>query len=125
MKVGSLYGKYESFHPMSEKVGLQIRELVHDGSIAGHANHRITPVVADRAIDRPAELDAKAEDYRPYHLAGELQRDCGLRAIAATERLTLDRLVDGWVIALEKGRMQGLAPLQVEKLHQFATPTVY
>jgi len=111
VKFGSLYGKYESFHAMSEKVGERIRDLVEDGVIAGPAHQRITAEVADRAIERLAELDAKAEDYRAYHLAAELQRECGLRAIEATERLTPDRLVGGYVIALEKGGKELARPV--------------
>lgn len=111
VKFGSLYGKYESFHAMSEKMGEKIRDLVEDAIIAGPAHQRITPEVADRAIERLAELDAKAEGHRAYHLAAELQRECGLRAIEATERLTPDRLVGGYVIALEKGGKELARPV--------------
>jgi hypothetical protein len=111
VKFGALYGKYESFHSMSEKMGEKIRDLVEDGIISGPAHQRITPEVADRAIERLAELDAKAEDFRAYHLAAELQRECGLRAIEATKRLTPDRLVGGFVIALEKGGKELARPV--------------
>jgi site-specific recombinase XerD len=111
VKFGALYGKYESFHAMSEKMGEKIRDLVEDGVIAGPDHQRITPEVADRAIERLAELDAKAEDFRAYHLAAELQRECGMRAIEATERLTPDRLVEGYVIALEKGGKELARPV--------------
>jgi site-specific recombinase XerD len=111
VKFGALYGKYESFHAMSERMGEKIRDLVEDGVIAGPDHQRITPEVADRAIERLAELDAKAEDYRAYHLAAELQRECGLRAIEASERLTPDRLVNGYVIALEKGGKELARPV--------------
>ena len=111
VKFGSLFGKYESFHAMSEKMGVKIRYQVEEGTVAGPAHDRITPEVADRAIERLAELDAKAEDYRAYHLAAELQRECGLRAIEATERLTPDRLVEGYVIALEKGGKEMARPV--------------
>jgi len=111
VKFGSLFGKYESFHAMSEKMGVKIRYQVEEGTVAGPAHDRITPEVADRAIERLAELDAKAEDYRAYHLAAELQRECGLRAIEATERLTPDRLEGGYVIALEKGGKELARPV--------------
>jgi len=111
VKFGSLFGKYESFHAMSEKMGEKIRDLVEDGIIAGPAHQRITADVSDRAIERLAELDAQAEGSRAYHLAAELQRECGLRAIEATERLTPDRLVNGYVIALEKGGKELARPV--------------
>src|SRR5262245_21566937 len=114
VKFGSLYGKYESFHAMSEKMGEKIRDLVEEGVIAGPAHQRITPEVADRAIERLAELDAQAEGSRFYHLAAELQRECGLRAIEATERLTPDRLVGGYVIALEKGGKELARPVPAD-----------
>ena len=111
VKFGSLYGKYESFHAMSEKMGEKIRYQVEEGAVAGPSHERITPEVADRAIERLAELDAKSEDYRAYHLAAELQLECGLRAIEATKRLTPDRLVEGYVIALEKGGKELARPV--------------
>jgi site-specific recombinase XerC len=124
VKFGSLYGKYESFHAMSEKMGERIRDLVEDGIIAGPAHQRITPEVADLAIERLAVFDAQAKDYRAYHLAAELQRECGLRAIEATERLTPNRLVNGYVIALEKGGKELAHPVPPElyrKLEEFFT----
>jgi len=114
VKFGSLYGKYESFHAMSERIGVKIRDLVEDGIIAGPDHQRITPEVADRAIERLAELDAQAEGSRAYHLAAQLQRECGLRAIEATERLTPDRLVGGYVVALEKGGKELARPVPAE-----------
>jgi integrase len=114
VKFGALHGKYESFHAMSEKMGEKIRDLVEDGVIAGPVHQRITPEVADRAIERLAELDAQFEGSRAYHLAAELQRECGLRAIEATERLTPDRLVEGYVIALEKGGKELARPVPAD-----------
>jgi integrase len=111
VKFGALYGKYESFHAMSEKMGEKIRDLVEDGIIAGPSHERITPEVAERAIERLAGLDAQADGSRAYHLAAELQRECGLRAIEATDRLTPDRLVGGYVIALEKGGKELARPV--------------
>jgi hypothetical protein len=111
VKFGALHGKYESFHAMSERMGEKIRDLVEDGIIAGPAHQRITPEVADRAIERLADLDAQAEGCRAYHLAAELQRECGLRAIEATERLSPDRLLGGYVIALEKGGKELARPV--------------
>jgi len=111
VKFGAMFGKYESFHAMSEKMGEKIRYQVEEGTIAGPAHDRITPEVADRAMERLAELDAKAEDLRAYHLVAELQRECGLRAIEATERLTPDRLEGGFVIALEKGGKEMARPV--------------
>jgi site-specific recombinase XerC len=114
VKFGALYGKYESSHAMSEKMGERIRDLVEDGVVAGPDHQRITPEVADRAIERLRELDAQAEGSRAYHLAAELQRECGLRAIEATERLTPDRLVGGYVIALEKGGKELARPVPAD-----------
>jgi len=111
VKFSALFGKFESFHAVSIRMGEKIRDLVEDGIIAGPDHQRITPEVADRAIERLAELDAKAENFRGYHLAAELQRECGLRAIEATERLTPDRLVNGYVIALEKGGKELARPV--------------
>lgn len=115
VKFGALYGKYESFHSVSEKVGAEIRDLVEDGVIHGPEHQRITPKVAARAIERLRELDERAEVEtglpRAYALAAELQRRCGLRAIEATERLTSDRVRDGHVVVLGKGGRERSRPL--------------
>jgi len=124
VKFSALFGKFESFHAVSIRMGEKIRDMVEDGIIAGPVHQRITPDVADRAIRRLAELDAKAEDFRAYHLAAELQRECGLRAIEATERLTPDRLVGGKVIALEKGGKEMARPVPPDlyrELQEFFT----
>lgn len=115
VKFGALYGMYESFHAMSEKLGVEIRELVEDGIIRGPERQRITPEVAARAIERVRELDKRFEVEtglpRAYALAAELQRRCGLRAIEATERLTADRLRGELVVVLGKGGRERSLPL--------------
>lgn len=100
VKFMSLYGKYESARAMSHKFGLKIRDLVRAGVLPSAAHQRITSDVADRAIARLRELDG---DSRAYHLAAELQRHVGLRALEATERLTPDCLVDAQVVVQGKG----------------------
>ena len=100
VKFGSVYGKYESASSVSQRFGRKIRELVAAGVIRGPSHPRITAEVADRVIARLRELDGAS---RGYHLAAELQRWVGLRAIEATERLTPERLVDGQVVVHGKG----------------------
>jgi hypothetical protein len=86
--------------------------------------------VAERAIARLQELDARVEaetgQPRGYGLAAELQRTCGLRAIEATERLTRDRPADGQVAVLGKGgRVRSLAvpPNLFQRLESFFAKT--
>jgi len=115
VKFAACYGKYESFHAMSEKLGREIRELVEDGVIRSPEHQRVTPAVAERAIQRLHELDersrVKAGVPRAYGLAAELQRHCGLRALEATERMTRDRVAADHVVVWGKGGKQRSRPL--------------
>jgi hypothetical protein len=81
------------------------------GTTAEPAHERITPAIAQRALDRLRVLDERFEVAtglpRGYHLASELQSRCGLRAFEATERLTPDRLAGGDVVG-KGGRERGL-----------------
>jgi len=110
VKFGALYGKYESFHAMSMKMGAKIREFQKQGLLASAAHPRITAEVADRAIDRLRELDAQCP-ARAYHIAAELQRHCGLRAEEATARMKAERLGDQTVVVLGKGGKERALPV--------------
>lgn len=97
VKFGALYGKYESFHAMSQKMGKKIREFVRTGQLAGPERPHVTPGVRTEAIERLKELDRRAEARsgvpRGYHLACELQKEAGLRAVEATGRLKANSLL--------------------------------
>jgi len=91
-KFGAIYGKYESYHAMSKWAGEQIREMKAAGLLAGPDRPHVSPAVQQAAIERLKELDGRHElrtgELRGYSLALELQKEGGLRAIEATERLT-------------------------------------
>ncbi len=122
VKFGAAYGKYESFKSAGRKIAVKIRERVATGTTAGPAHQRVTGEVADRALAHLRELDERFEVAtglaRGYHLAAELQSRCGLRAVEATERLTLDRLVEGNVIVQGKGGRERRLPLPQDLLHR-------
>jgi hypothetical protein len=61
VKFGALYGKWESFHALSKKLGEQIRELSRSGQLRGPARPHVTPEVRQAVLDRLRALDAKAE----------------------------------------------------------------
>ncbi len=104
VKFGALYGKWESFHAMSKKLGVRIREL----KLPGPQRPHVTPDVRQAAHDRLRDLDAQAEAKsgrpRGYALALELQKEASLRSIEATDRFTSGSLVgNGKIEILGKG----------------------
>jgi len=109
VKFGAVYGKYESFHAMSKKMGKAIRESRNEGKLRGPHRPRVTIPVRERTIERLKQLDDKAElrtgQPRGYHLALRLQKEASLRAIEASERLTRASLKG---IHGERGRIEVL-----------------
>ncbi len=97
VKFGALYGKWESFHALSKKLGEKIRELSRAGQLRGPARPHVSPEVRAAIIDRLRHLDALAEarkgEPRGYALALELQKEGSLRSIEATNRLTRESLL--------------------------------
>ncbi len=97
VKFGALYGKWESFHALSKKLGVKIRELSRAGELRGPARPHVSPEVRAAAIERLRALDARAEARtglpRGYALALELQKEASLRSIEATDRLTRGSLL--------------------------------
>ncbi len=100
VKFGALYGKWESFHAMSKKLGARIRAL----KLPGPQRPHVTPDVRRAAHDRLRELDAQAEAKsgrpRGYALALELQKEASLRSIEATDRFTARCLLAPGLIAV-------------------------
>ena len=90
VKFGALYGKWESFHALSKKLGEQIRELSRSGQLRGPSRPHVTPEVRQAVLDRLKALDAGAEARtgapRAYSLVLELQKEASLRSIEATDR---------------------------------------
>ncbi|MBI2931574.1 MAG: site-specific integrase [Planctomycetes bacterium] len=128
VKFGALYHKFESFRSTGRKISALVRERVAGGAIASPEHQRVTPEVAQRAMDRLRELDERFEIKtglpRGYHLAAELQSRCGLRAFEATERMTPQRLAD--VDVIEKGGLERTIQIPqdlLERLREFFTTT--
>src|SRR5436190_18609436 len=97
VKFGALYGKWESFHALSKKVGEQIRELSRSGQLRGPSRPHVSPEVRAAVIDRLRHLDGLAEvrkgEPRGYALSLELQKEGSLRSIEATDRFTRPSLL--------------------------------
>jgi hypothetical protein len=97
VKFGALYGKWESFHALSKKLGEQIREMSRSGQLRGPARPHVSPEVRAAVIDRLRQLDRLAEgrkgEARGYALALELQKEGSLRSIEATDRFTRQSLL--------------------------------
>jgi hypothetical protein len=106
VKFGALYGKWESFHALSKKLGEKIRELSRSGQLRGPARPHVTPEVRQAVLDRLRALDAKAEALtglpRGYALALELQKEASLRSIEATDRFARQSLAG---LEGDKGRI--------------------
>lgn len=96
VKFGALYGRWESFHALSKKFGVRIRELSRAGELRGPARPHVTPEARQAVLGRLRHLDAQAEartgQPRAYGLALELQKEASLRSIEATERFTRQSL---------------------------------
>ncbi len=106
VKFGALYGKWESFHALSKKIGATIRELSRSGQLRGPARPHVSPEVRAAVVDRLRHLDALAEgrkgDPRGYALALELQKEGSLRSIEATARFGRQSLLG---VEGDKGRI--------------------
>lgn len=106
VKFGALYGKWESFHALSKKLGEKIRELSRSGQLRGPARPHVTPEVRHAVLERLRVLDAKSEDRtclpRGYALALELQKEASLRSIEATDRFDRNSLAG---LAGNRGRI--------------------
>ena len=61
MKFGALYGKWESFHALSKKLGEKIREFSRSGQLRGPERPHVSPEVRDSVIERLRHLDGLAE----------------------------------------------------------------
>src|SRR5581483_4351559 len=90
VKFGALYGKWESFHALSKKLGEKIREMSRSGQLRGPARPHVSPEIRQAVLERLQALDALAEarsgQPRGYALALELQKEASLRSIEATDR---------------------------------------
>src|SRR6185436_8431297 len=97
VKFGALYGKWESFHAISKKLGEKIRELSRSGELRGPARPHVSPEVRQAVLERLRHLDQVAElrtgQPRAYALALELQKEAALRSIEATDRFTRGSLL--------------------------------
>jgi hypothetical protein len=97
VKFGALYGKWESFHALSKKLGEQVRELSRSGQLRGPSRPHVSPEVRAAVIDRLRHLDGLSEARtgvpRGYALALALQKEGSLRSIEATERFTRESLL--------------------------------
>src|SRR6185436_5222313 len=97
VKFGAVYGKWESFHALSKKVGDAIREAARSGQLRGPSRPHVSAEVRAAVIDRLRHLDSLAEarkgESRGYALALELQKEGSLRSIEATDRLTRQSLL--------------------------------
>ncbi len=106
VKFGALYGKWESFHALSKKIGEKIRELSRSGQLHAPSRPYVSREVRAAVIDRLRHLDelagARNGEPRGYALALELQKEGSLRSIEATERLTRQSLLG---VEGEKGRI--------------------
>jgi hypothetical protein len=106
VKFGALYGKWESFHALSKKLGEKIRDLSRSGQLRAPSRPHVSPEVRAAVIDRLRHLDGLSEarkgEPRGYGLALELQKEGSLRSIEATERLTRQSLLG---VEGEKGRI--------------------
>lgn len=96
VKFGALYGRWESFHALSKKMGEKIRELSRAGHLRGPARPHVTPEVRQAVLERLRNLDARAEartgQPRGYALALKLQKEASLRSIEGTDRFTRESL---------------------------------
>jgi hypothetical protein len=97
VKFGALYGKWESFHALSKKMGEKIRELSRTGQLRAPSRPHISPEVRSAVLGRLRHLDGLAEirqgEPRGYALVLELQKEGSLRSIEATERFTRQSLL--------------------------------
>jgi hypothetical protein len=106
VKFGAVYGKWESFHALSKKVGDAIREAARSGQLRGPSRPHVSAEVRAAVIDRLRHLDSLAEarkgEPRGYAIALELQKEGSLRSIEATDRLTRQSLLG---VEGDKGRI--------------------
>jgi hypothetical protein len=97
VKAGACYGKWESFHAMSKKLGERIREAARVGQLRGPERPHVSPEVRAAVLERLSDQDALAAarngEPRGYALALELQKEASLRSIEATDRFTRQSLL--------------------------------
>lgn len=114
VKFGALYGKWESFHSISKKMGARIREL----RLPPPRRPRVSPEVRQTALDRLRVLDARSRKPRAYALVLELQKEASLRSIEATDRFTAGCLKESVLIeVVGKGGRLRRAPIS-ERLYE-------
>lgn len=97
VKLMACYGKYESAHAMSIKMGEKIREATRDGRLQGPERPHVTPEIRQAVLERLIHLDANFERRtgkpRGYSLALRLQKEASLRSIEATDRFSRESLL--------------------------------
>lgn len=90
VKFAALYGKYQSFHALSRKLGASVRELTRAGVLDAPARPKVTAEIRDAVLLELEKRDREAERRsgvpRAFHLALRLQKEASLRSIEATER---------------------------------------
>jgi len=128
VKFAAVYHKYESFESTGRKIAWLVRQRVVAGTTAAPEHQRVTPEVAQRAMDRLRELDERFEVKtglpRGYYLTAELQSRCGLRAFEATERMTPERLSAVDVVGKGgKERQLEIPQDLLDRLHLFFVTT--
>jgi hypothetical protein len=112
VKAAACYGKWESFHAMSKKLGKRIRQAARAGLLRGPERPHVSPEVRAAVLERLGHLDALAAarkgEPRGYALALELQKEASLRSIETTDRFTRQSLLGldgdrGKIVILGKG----------------------
>lgn len=108
VKFGALYGKWESFHAMSRKLGVRIRDLKLPAPRRPHVSVDIRQAALCRLRELDAQAEARSGRPRGYALALELQKEASLRSIEATDRFKAQSLVSlegdqGRIAILGKG----------------------
>ncbi|HEX7899266.1 MAG TPA: site-specific integrase [Planctomycetota bacterium] len=93
VKFGALYGKWESFHAMSKKLGDRIRESRLPLPKRPHVSVDVRQAALDRLRDWDTKAEARSGQPRGYALALELQKEASLRSIEATDRFKSTSLV--------------------------------
>jgi hypothetical protein len=118
VKFGALYGKWESFHAMSVKLGARIRELRLPSPIRPHVSVDVRQAALEHLRERDAQAEARKGSPRGYALALELQKEASLRSIEATDRFTAQSLIgQGRIAIIGKGGRPRTAEIS-ERLYE-------